>query len=84
MRETHVNLVDLIDSPTTGKAPALFDSEEALSEYTIRTGKYFPKKAAKAGGVLRYLLRQIDDPSSSSRSRTSEGRNGRGRGRGRA
>jgi len=77
--QTHVNLVDLIDSPTTGNSPALFDSEEQLSEYTKRTGKYFPKESAYAGGVLRFLLRRIENPGISRRRGTSEGRKGRDR-----
>jgi len=79
--ETHVNLVDLVDTPRTGEAVVLFDSEKALSDYTKNTpGKFFPKDSAYAGGLLRFLLRRILHPPSD-----SEGRGGgnaqRGRGR---
>jgi hypothetical protein len=30
-----------------------------LAEYTIEEGRFFPKLEAYAGGVLRYLLREI-------------------------
>ncbi|KAF8546908.1 hypothetical protein OG21DRAFT_1425900, partial [Imleria badia] len=59
---TFVNLVDLVDTKTTGVEVTKFDSELALSAYTKSTGKFFPSDEAKAGGVLRYLLRQILHP----------------------
>jgi len=31
----------------------------ALAEYSFENDKIFPKKSAKAGGILRYLLRPI-------------------------
>ncbi|KXN85784.1 hypothetical protein AN958_10842 [Leucoagaricus sp. SymC.cos] len=61
----HVNLVDLVDAslhpPASRKKIEIFNSVEALSEYTVGYHKFFPKKHAKAGGVLRYLLRKIMD-----------------------
>lgn len=57
MRRVHVNLVDLVD--TAGRDVKLFKSVGALREYTIKTGKYFPKGSAHAGGVLKFLLRDI-------------------------
>ncbi|KAG8741837.1 hypothetical protein FRC12_015529, partial [Ceratobasidium sp. 428] len=62
VRSTYVNIVDLIDFPTTQEPVELFDGEEELSEYTKSTGKYFPKKSAYAGGLLKFLLRRIDYP----------------------
>ena len=53
----HVNLVDLVD--TTGRDAELFEDLDGLREYTIESGKYFPKENAYAGGVLRFLLRKI-------------------------
>jgi hypothetical protein len=52
-----VNLVDLVDTP--GREVELFSSLDGLREYTIENGKYFPKESAYAGGVLKFLLRQI-------------------------
>jgi len=53
----HVNLIDLVD--TSGRDVEIFPSLEDLSEYTIETGKFFPKESAYAGGVLKFLLREI-------------------------
>jgi hypothetical protein len=57
MRNVHVNLVDLVD--TSGQVVELFSSLQELREYTINTGKYFPRESAYAGGVLKFLLRDI-------------------------
>ncbi|KAG9088430.1 hypothetical protein FRC07_012579 [Ceratobasidium sp. 392] len=62
VKSTYVNIVDLVDFPTTQKPVELFDGEEELSEYTKSTGKYFPKEHAYAGGLLKFLLRRIDYP----------------------
>jgi len=56
---SHVNLVDLVGQPNS---ITLFTSEAALSEYTKDTGKFFPKENAYAGGLLKYLLRNIANP----------------------
>ena len=37
----------------------LFASLNELREYTIESGKFFPKESAYAGGVLKFLLREI-------------------------
>ena len=37
----------------------IFGSLEELRTYTVQNGRYFPKKSAYAGGVLRFLLREI-------------------------
>ncbi|EIM81673.1 uncharacterized protein STEHIDRAFT_104178 [Stereum hirsutum FP-91666 SS1] len=73
IRATHVNICNLIDVPRTGEPPKLFESEKALSEYTKRTGEYFPQGHAEAGGILRFLLRYIENP--------REGPEGRSRGK---
>jgi hypothetical protein len=62
---THVNLVDLIERKS--QHVTKFSSERELSEYTQEEKKYFPKENAYAGGLLKYLLRQIFNPSSSNR-----------------
>jgi hypothetical protein len=56
---THVNIVDLIDCHRTKQNVDTFDNVVDLSEYTVDTGKFFPKEHAKAGGVLQRLLREI-------------------------
>lgn len=57
-----VNIVDLIDTPVTQEPVEHFETEEALSDYTVETGKYFPAENVYAGGLLKFLLRQIIDP----------------------
>jgi hypothetical protein len=52
-----VNLVDLVDP--CGRDIDLFSSLEELRVYTKKNGKYFPKESAYAGGVLKFLLREI-------------------------
>lgn len=59
IKETHVNLVDLVERGRTGIPVRLFSSLEELRAYTIKTGKFFPKEDAYAGGVLKFLLREI-------------------------
>jgi len=57
VRKVHVNLVDLVD--TSGREAECFSSLRELRDYTTSTGKYFPKESAYAGGVLKFLLREI-------------------------
>ena len=59
VRQTHVNLVDLVDTPRTGAAVKVFPNLKKLQDYTIENEKYFPKEDAYAGGLLRFLLREI-------------------------
>ncbi|KAJ5519883.1 hypothetical protein N7463_000336 [Penicillium fimorum] len=59
LAKVHVNLVDLVDSRRTGKKLKRFPGPNALGDYTIRTGKIFPKSAAKKDGFLKALLRVI-------------------------
>lgn len=55
----YVNLVDLVDRGNTMDCVAQFATLEDLRNYTISTGKFFPKDSAYAGGVLKFLLREI-------------------------
>ncbi|KAH8155787.1 uncharacterized protein LAJ45_00799 [Morchella importuna] len=59
----HVNLVDLIELPPPSSGPVtaarIFPTLKALRKYTKRTKKYFPREEAKAGGILKNLLRNI-------------------------
>lgn len=57
-----VNLVDLVDMPNTGVLVRLFETEGELSKYTKRKNKIFPREDARAGGLLKHLLRQIARP----------------------
>ncbi|KAG5652140.1 hypothetical protein H0H81_006159 [Sphagnurus paluster] len=60
--ETNVNLVDLVDLPNSNNPVTTFPTEVALSEYTLGSGKIFPRENAYAGGLLKYLLRHIMNP----------------------
>ncbi|KAF2843958.1 hypothetical protein T440DRAFT_529394 [Plenodomus tracheiphilus IPT5] len=57
IKTIHVNLVDLVD--VSRDAVELFPSLGELREYTIGSGKFFPKRSAYADGVLKFLLREI-------------------------
>lgn len=52
-----MNLVDLVD--TSAPDVELFTCLDDLREYTKESGKFFPKESAYAGGVLKFLLREI-------------------------
>ncbi|KAI9669194.1 MAG: hypothetical protein M1817_004736 [Caeruleum heppii] len=58
-RRKYVNLVDLVDRERTGESVIHFQTLNELQDYTIETGKFFPKESAYAGGMLRFLLREI-------------------------
>ena len=54
-----VNLVDLVDAGKSSEPVTQFENLEDLKDYTIMNGKFFPKKSAYAGGMLKFLLREI-------------------------
>ena len=54
-----VNLVDLVDTGATGRSVTQFRDLKELQDYTVKTGKFFPKESAYAGGMLKFLLREI-------------------------
>lgn len=62
MDAVFVNICDLVDARTSGREVPLFDSELRLAEYSKKSGKIYPRANARAGGLLRHLLRWIDDP----------------------
>lgn len=65
VRAVHVNLVDLTQAGIDGLGDVtVFGSEVELSRYTKKTRKVFPLDEAKAGGLLKFLLRRIDSPRS--------------------
>lgn len=76
VKGTHVDIVDLLDTPNTEKQVQVFNSVQQLSNYTKDTRKYFPKENAYAGGVLKFLLREIISPPTV----VASNRSGRGRG----
>lgn len=59
VKSTHVNLSDLLDSSRSGGPVHIFDTQAELAAYTLREGRIFSKEEAYAGGVLKYLLREI-------------------------
>jgi hypothetical protein len=56
VKSKHINLVDLVYHRDTVR---IFPSINALAKYSKKKKKIFPKESAKAGGILRYLLRPI-------------------------
>ncbi|KAJ3574216.1 hypothetical protein NP233_g1916 [Leucocoprinus birnbaumii] len=63
VERSFVNLVDLVDARgDPDKVVRTFPNEKALSSYTKRTKKIFPKGEAKAGGILEFFLRHIFQP----------------------
>ncbi|KAF8848916.1 hypothetical protein BDZ45DRAFT_680899 [Acephala macrosclerotiorum] len=54
-----INIWDFLDERKGKGRARRFNSEGALAEYTITTGKIYPKKEAKEGGPLRALLAHI-------------------------
>jgi hypothetical protein len=65
---THVNLVDLTTRRTNDPVK-LFETERELSDYTRATKKYFPRDDIQAGGLLKFLLRHINNPPSEDKAR---------------
>lgn len=57
----------MLDSKRRGEPIEVFETKDALVEYTIREGRYFPKEDAYAGGLLKYLLREIHNKYEGSR-----------------
>lgn len=60
MIQTHVNLCDLLDTARQrSKVLQVFAFEKELRDYTLKTGRIFPREKAYEGGLLKYLLREI-------------------------
>ena len=59
MINMNVNLSDLLDTTRQGTRVYVFASEEELRVYTKKIGRIFSKEEAYAGGLLKYLLREI-------------------------
>ena len=71
---THVNLVDLVDPSLNTKQIQKFDDVKGLAKYSRKHGKYFPREEAKAGGVLRVLLRRLSSGKRASDAKSEGGR----------
>jgi hypothetical protein len=59
--DTHVSLSDLLGSVRSGSPVKIFATHADLANYTRSQRRYFPKEDAYAGGLLKYLLREIDN-----------------------
>ncbi|CUA75773.1 hypothetical protein RSOLAG22IIIB_11991 [Rhizoctonia solani] len=64
---TYVNILDLIDTKFTGQPVRHFNSEKALSDYTRKHRKFFPRHNVHSGGLLKFLLRRIHNPTAATR-----------------
>lgn len=58
---TYVNIFDLLAFPISGH-PRIFPTEVALSEYSIKNHKVFPRKEVATNSLLFALLRHILHP----------------------
>jgi hypothetical protein len=75
--DTHVNIFDLIEADRSQQPipyDLIFESEGDLAEYTRDDCLYFPRTNEVAGGLLKYMLRQIINPGASHRRRGGYGR----------
>ncbi|CAL1699420.1 unnamed protein product [Somion occarium] len=59
IRSIYVNLVDLLEYHRSGRPVPTFTTLSQLQHYTKATRKFFPREEAKAGGILKFLLRHI-------------------------
>jgi hypothetical protein len=55
----HVNIWDLLDAVKQGRLPHRFGSARQLADYTLRTGRIYPRAKAKTMGPVAALLRII-------------------------
>ncbi|KAF8243170.1 hypothetical protein K440DRAFT_606534 [Wilcoxina mikolae CBS 423.85] len=71
----HINLVDLHECGRMGTKAKVWDTEDELVAFTQKSGKKFPLEFAYAEPLLRFLLREIDNPYLGNR-RNTEGDGG--------
>ncbi|KIK64219.1 hypothetical protein GYMLUDRAFT_71635 [Collybiopsis luxurians FD-317 M1] len=77
IRGFHVNICDLVDySLHGGSLPGHFNTQEDLAQYSRSSGKIYPRENAYAGGLLKFLLREIYG--------TYHGRHRKGKGKGKS
>ncbi|KAF8683418.1 hypothetical protein RHS04_01973 [Rhizoctonia solani] len=69
IRSLYINIVDLVDQPVTDVRVGYFRTEQELAIYTRETEKFYSLQAAKAGGLLKHLLRFIEQPRRKGRSK---------------
>jgi len=62
LRGVFVNIVDLVDARRTGTPVKRHASMKALRAYIKKTGKIYPKKAAKKNGFLKAFLITVFGP----------------------
>ncbi|KAH8823392.1 hypothetical protein DL96DRAFT_1502552, partial [Flagelloscypha sp. PMI_526] len=55
----HVNICDLVDNSIRRKDLQIFETSDELAAYSRSSGKIFPLTQAYAGGLLKFLLREI-------------------------
>ncbi|KAI0846838.1 hypothetical protein F5Y00DRAFT_264248 [Daldinia vernicosa] len=59
LKHTWVNIVDFFEAINTSSRPRFFANHYQLGRYTVRTGKFFPKKLIPKGSPLRQLFTNI-------------------------
>lgn len=63
MKSKYINLIDLEDArDDDARIIKHFATEEELSDYTRKECKVFPKDHIEASPLLKYLLRDIENP----------------------
>ncbi|CAE6444627.1 unnamed protein product [Rhizoctonia solani] len=62
IKSLFINIVDLVDQPVTNVRVGYFRTEGRLAWYTREHEKFYSLQAAKAGGLLKLLLRFIEQP----------------------
>ncbi|CAE6387535.1 unnamed protein product [Rhizoctonia solani] len=68
IKSLYINIVDLVDQPVTNVRVGYFRTEQELASYTREKEKFYSLQAAKAGGLLKRLLRFIEQPRRKGRS----------------
>ncbi|TAQ89220.1 hypothetical protein B7494_g2451 [Chlorociboria aeruginascens] len=56
LSKTWVNIYDFLDAKAAGTEVKHWKSEKALAQYTLQSGRIFPKKKAKEGGPARNII----------------------------
>ncbi|KAG8696296.1 hypothetical protein FRC11_000827, partial [Ceratobasidium sp. 423] len=69
IKSLFINIVDLVDQPVTNVRVGYFRTEQKLARYTREHERFYSLQAAKAGGLLKLLLRFIEQPCRKTRSK---------------
>ncbi len=60
LKTVHVNIRDLLDAVKQGQTPHHFANRAQLAAYTVRTGRFYPRKHVKEEmGPVKALLRPL-------------------------